>query len=490
MLSTLRHHSVVKNACKMAKLHYQSKATFAKFDVLNPYTGEVYSQVDYKTKAQAVEILTNSYKLYRDWRFTPLEKRIEAVQKAGEYFKQNEDQIAKDITCQMGKPLKQAKEEVKYFHVLVKKMCEIAPEALAEKVIRSSEGGISKYTREPVGCVLSIAPWNYPVSTTGNIVIPSILSGNTVLLKPSPYTPLIAQHFENAFNASGVPGLVRALNIPAQEVKELYAYPEIGYVSFTGSIQTGKCVQEDVDDHRFINVNLELGGNDACYVAEDADVDFAVRELMNGAFYNAGQSCNAVERIYVHKNVYEDFLEKAAREAEEWTIGDPLRDTTKLGPLCLPEKPEQLSKMIEDAANQQGRILCGGLPTLDSAGKGRFFLPTVIADAQNDMEAMINETFGPVTCVAPTDGDDEVIKLINDSQFGLTSSIFTKDRERLFNMAPRLKVGTVYGNRCLKLDPLLPWSSRKRSGRGVSLSHLGFHAVTNPKSYNFLFHNT
>jgi len=230
-----------------------------------------------------------------------------------------------------------------------------------------------------------------------------------------------------------------------------------------------------------------LGGNCAAYVAEDADLDSAVTQLMHGAFYNAGQSCNAVERIYVHKSIYEQFLEKAARETESWEMGDPMRESTTIGPLCLPEKPNELKKLIEEAAGQGGRIMCGGLPSHDSAGKGRFFLPTVVGDGENDMEVMMHETFGPVTCVTACDDDEQAIKLMNDSQYGLTASIFTKDKERLFRMAPRLKVGTVYGNRCLKMDPLLPWSARKRSGRGISLSQLGFHSVTNPKAYNFLF---
>ncbi len=186
-----------------------------------------------------------------------------------------------------------------------------------------------------------------------------------------------------------MPGLVSDMMLLPQDVKELYAYPEIGMVNFTGSMQTGKRVQEDVDDHRFINVNLELGGNCAAYVAEDADLDVAVRELMHGAFYNAGQSCNAVERIYVHQKVYDEFLEKASREAESWEMGDPMRDSTTLGPLCLPEKPEELRKLVEEAAGQGGRILTGGLPSHDSAGKGHFFLPTIVADGQNDMEVMV-----------------------------------------------------------------------------------------------------
>jgi len=289
----------------------------------------------------------------------------------------------------MGKPLKEAKDEIKGFYNVVKKLIDIAPGALEGKVVKQNEHGILKYTREPVGVVMVISPWNFPVLTCANILVPSILAGNAVVIKHSPYTPLIAKHFEEAFKQAGVPNLVNDMMIAATDCQAIYEYPEIGYVAFTGSMETGKCVQEDVADSRFINVGLELGGNDAAYVAEDADLDLAVTEIVRGALFNAGQCCNSIERVYVHNSLYDDFLEKALVEIENYQIGNPMLDSTKLGPLCLPEKPDHLQRQIEDAAQQGARVLCGGSATTDMAGKGRFYLPTMVADAQNDMDIMV-----------------------------------------------------------------------------------------------------
>jgi len=301
----------------------------------------------------------------------------------------NEDTIARDITIQMGKPLKESLAELKGFHNLVRKLSEIAPEALQEKVIKENQQGLLKYTREPVGVAALFCPWNYPVLTCANMLITSVLAGNSVVVKHSPFTPIIGKHFEEAFKFAGVENIVRELMIVHTNAVKLYKLPEVGFVGFTGSTEVGKSVQDQLVDLRFIDYTLELGGNDSAYVAEDADVELAAKETMFGAFHNAGQSCNGIGRIYVHKSIYDDFLNKAIKYALTYQPGDPLKEGTTLGPLTLPDLPEDMKQKVEDAAIQGGRIVLGGLPTTDSEGRGRFFEPTIIADAQNDMNVIV-----------------------------------------------------------------------------------------------------
>jgi len=293
----------------------------------------------------------------------------------------------------MGKPLKESFSELKAFHSLVRKLSEIAPEALAEKVVKENQQGLLKYTREPVGVAAIFSPWNYPVLTCANMLITSVLAGNSVVIKHSPYTPIIGKHFEEAFKFAGVENIVRELMIMHTDAVKLYQLPEIGFVGFTGSTEVGRNVHDELADHRFIDYTLELGGNDAAYIAEDADIELAAKETMFGAFYNAGQSCNGIERIYVHHSIYDDFLNKAIKYALTYEVGDPLKEGTTLGPLTLPDLPEAIKQKVEDSAGQGGRIIIGGLPCTDSEGKGRFFEPTIIADAQNDMSMMVKNKF-------------------------------------------------------------------------------------------------
>ena len=251
---------------------------------------------------------------------------------------------------------------------------------------------------------------------------------------------------------------------------------------------SGKFVDEKVVTSRlndFIDVGLELGGKDAIYVTENYDMKQAAESLMDGAMYNAGQSCCAVERIFVHKNVYDDFIQHSCNFLQNYKLDDPLLDSTTMGPLTLPTAPELLKNHIEDAVAQGSKLMIGGLPTTCSKGKGRFFEPSLIAKADNDLNMMVDESFGPIIGVCSVENDEEALKLINDTKFGLTAGIYTKDQDRAMSFLEKVHSGTVFMNRCDALSPYLPWSGRKLSGRGVSLSRYGFHAVTRTKGYNF-----
>ena len=289
----------------------------------------------------------------------------------------------------MGKPITQSIEELKGLQNVFKKLIAIAPEALAEKVVKENQQGILKYTREPMGVSAIFSPWNFPALTCGNLVITSVLAGNGVVIKHSPYTPLLAKHFEESFKYGGVDHLVRDLMISTEDAKSLYTIPEIGFLGFTGSTEAGKCIQNDLTEDRIVDFTLELGGNDAAYVAEDADLDYTVQEIIRASMYNAGQTCNGIARVYVHKSLYQDFLDKATQVVLAYNMGDPMKQETTLGPLAQPDQPEKLRQSIEEAALQGGRVVIGGTPVNDSEGKGRFFEPTIVADAQNDMSLMV-----------------------------------------------------------------------------------------------------
>eukprot|EP00466_Bigelowiella_natans_P006733 jgi/Bigna1/129857/aug1.10_g4565 len=481
-------------------------------NVDNPYTSEIHcsiSTVDQKIVYPVVALvfLTGELmclKIQEEWAKTSLDHRrikltgeakflryhniilcIDVVQKFMENFKQRKEEIAQDISSMMGKPLAQAQGEVNGVMERVEAMCDFAPKALADEVL-PKEGFMRKIVREPVGVVLVLAPWNYPLLTTVNSVIPAVLAGNSVVLKHSPRTPLCANHFQSAFESSGAPvGLVQALHTDNDTVHAAIQHPKIGFVSFTGSVATGHKIYESVARNRFIDTTLELGGKDGAYVAPDANLDNAVAGLVDGAFYNAGQSCCGIERVYVHESMYDEFVEKAAETISGYVLGDPSDEKTTLGPLALSSQPAFLEAQVNDARAKGARVVVGGKPTTDSAGKGRFFEPTLVADVTSDMDIATVESFGPVLAVASVKSDDDAVERLNSTNYGLTGVLFTESAERAMQLAPRIEAGTVFMNRCDYLDPMLPWTGVKDTGKGVSLSEHGFGAFSRLKGYHF-----
>ena len=425
-----------------------------------------------------------------DWAAWSLEDRIAVCQRFVDHVLSNADAVAEEISAQMGKPVQQALNEVKGMEERALAMMDMAPTVLAPTVL-DEPGSDSpfrrKIVREPVGVVLCIAPFNYPLLTAVNCVVPALLAGNSVVLKSSPRTALVGHNvFKAGLEAAGAPANV-LVPLDCDNAVTLAAVenPDVAFVSFTGSVAAGHAVHKAAAG-RFINCTLELGGKDAAYVAPDAPLDAAAAGLMDGAMYNAGQSCCGIERIYVHSSVYEAFLDKAQAvlTAPEFVLGDPTAAGTAMGPLASDDAPAFLKEQVDEAVGLGARLLCGGNPCTDAAGKGNFFQPTLLADCDHRMSVMTEESFGPVVAVAAVDSDDEAVELMNDSLFGLTAAVFTKDHKRYEAMAARLDVGTVFRNRCDYLDPRLPWSGRRDSGKGVSLSAHGFDGVTRLKAYN------
>jgi len=450
----------------------------------NPFTGETAAEIAVVDEAGALAALARSAAAQRDWSQVSVADRAALVLRFADQFLIQKEPFAQQITRMMGKPLAQARREVDGMVDRARSLAAQAPEALAEVPLPPKEGFRRFVAREPLGVVLDIAPWNYPLLTAVNAVVPAVLAGNAVLLKPSRRTPLCGDQFASAFAAAGAPaGLVTSVFADHATCEILMARPEVGHVAFTGSVGGGHAVSGTLST-RFIGATLELGGKDAAYVAEDADLDHAIENLTDGAFYNAGQSCCGIKRIYVHQRHHAKFLEGLVAGARAYQLGDPEAEGTTMGPLALPEAPAALSEQVAGAAQQGARVLCGGKPTRVS-GRGRFLEPTVVGSATHAMALMRDESFGPVVGVAEVPSDEVALSLMNDSPFGLTAAVWTSDPERARRLGARLEVGTVFMNRCDYLDPMLPWVGVKDSGRVLSLSRWGIQEMIRAKSYHF-----
>eukprot|EP00938_MAST-03A_sp_MAST-3A-sp1_P005356 g5356.t1 len=461
----------------------------SKIVVDNPYTGETYCEVESMSESTASEKIGDARAAFEEWRHSSMKERLELCENFMSELEKRREDIAKDVSGMMGKPYTQAFGEFGGVYERTKGMMKYAPDAMAEEIIPSNGNGCDRViTREPVGVVLVIAPWNFPLLTAVNAIVPAILAGNAVVLKHSERTPLCGEHFAKAFEAAGAPkGLVSFVNCSHDVSATMIADRRVGFVSFTGSVRGGREIYSTLAQSRFIDATLELGGKDPAYVAEDFDAAEAAAGLVDGAMYNMGQSCCGVERVYVHKSRYQEFLHAAQEICEmNYVWGDPMNEDTNHGPQALSNSVPFLSAQVQDAENKGARIVTGFAQGVhDETGRGRFFAPTIVADCNHEMDIMKEESFGPVLPVMPVDSEEQAVKLMSDSEYGLTAAIFTKDQERVRRMGAQLPAGTVFMNRCDYLDPDLPWTAgNELTGKGVSLSRYGFDGVTKLKGYN------
>jgi acyl-CoA reductase-like NAD-dependent aldehyde dehydrogenase len=450
----------------------------------NPYTGDTACTVAYADEATWSAALDRAQRAARAWRTSKLVDRMALCERATAAMEAAADGIANDITRMMGKPKSQALNEVKGMAGRARYMIEIAEQSLADLVLPPKDGFDRRIAKAPLGVVLNLPAWNYPLLTAVNAVIPAVLAGNAVIVKHSPRSPLCGDHFARAFESAGAPaGLVESLNCDHATSEKIVGDPRVDHVIFTGSVFGGHRIQEAASK-RFLHVGLELGGNDPAYVAADCDLEKTVENVVDGACYNAGQSCCAVERVYVHQSLYKKFVEMAEPLMRAYVMGDPMDAKTSLGPIAQPNHLADLEAFVDDAKKGGARVVCGGSKA-SVGGKGRFFEATLVENGKQSMRLFREESFGPILPVCSVASDEEALALMNDSRLGLTASVWTRDRERAARMARDLDYGTVYMNRCDALDPALPWSGVKDSGRGVSLSSLGFDALTRPKAIHF-----
>lgn len=453
---------------------------------LNPYTQSVVYETPYCEQQALQYKIDEANQSALTWKKVPVRERVNLLQEALAYFEKNQDQIAKDITLSMGKPIRQSQNEVKTFFERARYLCSIAEETLKDDHLPEKQSLYRAIRHEPLGVILVISPWNYPLLVTVNSVVPGLLSGNTILLKPSSITPIIGQHFENAFGRLGpFQNLLQNVILDHQTTLTTIENPDIHHVVFTGSVNAGHTIYQSVSK-RLIDCNLELGGKDGAYVAEDANVEQAVAGLVDGALYNAGQSCCGIERVYVHKAHYPSFVKRALALVQDYKLGDPLLPETTLGPLAKAESYETLEHHIQDAREKGAKVLYGGYT--ETIGCGRFFLPTLVTDLHKDMFLMQEENFGPILPIQCVENDAEGFQEVAHSEFGLTAAIYTESLTRAEAFSAAIDAGTIFMNRCDYLDPALPWTGVKNSGKGSSLSRYGFYALTRRKAIHFKMH--
>ena len=360
-------------------------------------------------------------------------------------------------------------------------LTELSPSALAEEFLPEIEGFNRFIRHEPLGIVLNIASWNYPLLVAVNITVAAILAGNSVILKHSALTPLCGNVFERAFLSAGAPEyLMNAVIMDHITTEKIIESGKIDHVAFTGSVSGGHRIHRAAaNNNNFIDTGLELGGKDPAYIREDADLEVAIDSVMDGAFYNAGQSCCAVERIYVHHSRYEEFVSRAIQWLDAQIIGDPMDKSTTMGPLAKQTGIDTLNRQIKQA-EECGAVVHPYGGTIPETGQ--YCRPVILTQVDHSMAIMTDETFGPAVGIMSVVGDAEAIRLMNDSPFGLTASVWTHDREQAMSIGNQINTGTFYMNRCDYLDPALPWVGVKDSGKGTSLSRIGIRNLTRPKS--------
>jgi acyl-CoA reductase-like NAD-dependent aldehyde dehydrogenase len=468
-------------ACRERQGGGKLTSVSARYTLINPATETPLREVAYTSPPELEAIVTRARAAQREWRRVSVTERVRVVGQMVPAFRAMADEVALDITRQMGKPLRQARSEIETMIDRAETMCRLAGSALADEPL-PPKAGFERFIRhEPLGVVLDVAAWNYPLLIAVNVIVPALLAGNAVLVKHARLTPLCGGHFADAFARTEVPaGLVPALTLDHETTAALIRSGRVDYVSFTGSVAGGREVYGHVV-HRFMDAGLELGGKDPAYVCEDANFDFAVENVVDGAFYNAGQSCCGIERVYVARPLYERFVDAAVALVRQYRMGDPEDPATTMGPLAHRKGAALVEQHVSEARAAGARVLTGGTPWRD---RGYFYEPTVLTDVNHGMRVMWEETFGPVVGIMPVRDDAEAVRLMNDSPYGLTASVWTEDMDRATRVMSELDAGTVYANRCDYLDPLLPWVGVKESGKGCSLSHLGFGHLTRPKSFH------
>lgn len=451
-------------------------------DVINPFTGEVDRTYPFHTQQQLQQGVRELKSAQSLWRRKPLKDRIAAVQGALAYFEQNAESIARDISAQMGRPVHQALGEIKGLLERGRYMCEIAEQALSPEQFTDQPGFERSIHHAPYGVIYVISAWNYPLLITINSVVPALIAGNTVLLKHATQTAEIGQHFERAFASIFEQRVLKTVVASHSDSEVLIRGGHVDHVVFTGSVGSGQTILQQCAD-AVIAPNLELGGKDGVYVDQSADILAAAETVVDGACFNAGQSCCGIERAYVHTAVYDAFLTEATKLMKAYSLGDPQSSETTMGPLAMAKNAEVMAAQVAQATANGARCLAGG--SAEKIGEGTFFQPTLLADVPKEAQALKIENFGPILAVVPVADLDEAIEQINDSDLGLTSAIFTRERAQSEVFFERVEAGTIFWNRCDYLDPALPWTGFKNSGCGSALSRYGFYSVTQRKSKHF-----
>ncbi|MEN8888532.1 MAG: aldehyde dehydrogenase family protein [Celeribacter marinus] len=447
---------------------------------VSPIDGSVYVRRETLDRAQADAAVARAHVAQKEWANRPLEERIALVQAGVAAVGAMNDEIVPELAHQMGRPVRYGG-EFGGFEERASYMASIATEALAPIDVEDSGAFRRVIKRVPHGLVLVVAPWNYPYMTAINTVAPALIAGNAVMLKHASQTPLVGERLAQAFHSVGIPkDVFQNVFLDHQTTSDLIAARSFGFVNFTGSVGGGRAM-EAAASGTFTGLGLELGGKDPGYVMDDADVDAAAETLIDGAMFNSGQCCCGIERIYVHESLFDSFVQKAVEIVQGYTLGNPLEPDTTIGPMAHARFAQVVRGQISEAVAQGATAHIKTFPQDDG---GAYLTPQILTNVTHDMRVMREESFGPVVGIMSVNDDAEAIRLMNDSDYGLTASLWTKDVERAESIADQIETGTVFMNRADYLDPGLCWTGCKDTGRGGGLSVIGYHNLTRPKSYH------
>ena len=460
-------------------------ATSSRIQSISPVDGSVYTERHAASDLEIEDKLTKATNAQREWKTLPISERASICRRMVSLLVGRAEQLGTELTWQMGRPIRYSPTEIRGgFQERALYMIDIAEAELADIAIEPKDNFRRFIRRDPIGLVLALMPWNYPYLCSVNVVVPAVMAGNSVILKPAAQTPLVAERYAEAFNQAGLPeGVFQVLHVTHDQVEKIIRDPRVGFVAFTGSVDGGRAVQRAAAN-RFIGTTLELGGKDPAYVRPDAVLEPTIESLVDGVFFNSGQSCCAVERIYVHQDVWQKFVDGFVELTEKYVLSNPLSLDTTLGPMVHERAAGSVREKVAQAIRK------GAKPLIDVSlfpedRKGTpYVAPQVLVNVDHGMKVITEETFGPVAPLMRVKDDAEAIALMNDSHYGLTASIWTSDAEASVQIGNRIETGTWFMNRCDYLDPALAWTGIKDSGHGCSLSRLGYVSLTQAKSFH------
>lgn len=446
--------------------------------VVNPATEQVIADLKEDSKASLKKKVKTLRIGQAVWNSFPLKKRVAILQKFSALLKENIEEGARVLTSEVGKPLQQSRNEINGAGARIKWLTESAEKFLSDEVMGDDGNTKEVISYEPLGVICNISAWNYPYLVGTNVFVPALLAGNSVLYKPSEFSTLTGLQIEKFLKKAGVPDDVFQVAIGAREVGAALLDMNFDGYFFTGSYATGKFIYEKVAP-KMVPCGLELGGKDPLYIASDIkDIKSIAAGTADGAFYNNGQSCCSVERIYVHEKVYNKYVEEFVKEVKSYKIGDPTEEGVYIGALTREAQLKVVDAQVKDAVKKGAKILAGGKKL---SVKGNFYEPTVLVNVNHKMKVMRDESFGPIIGIQKVKSDEEALQLMNDTEYGLTAAVYTSSKSRAEKLLAQTNSGTGYWNCCDRVSAALPWSGRKHSGFGSTLSHIGLRAFTKPK---------
>lgn len=450
---------------------------------ISPIDGREVARRASASPSEIDHVLSNARAAQKIWRDVPLaERQAKLTAFVDQMLTMNQDAVP-ELAIQMGRPVKWGG-EFRGFEERARHMIAIAPGALAPLVPNKKEGFTRKIEKEPAGVVLVIAPWNYPYLTAVNSIVPALVAGNAVILKHAAQTLLVGERFAKAMEAADLPkGLFTNIVLTHDDIARILSSRSVDHCVFTGSVAGGRAIERAAAG-TFTTLGLELGGKDPAYVRADANFDHAVENLVDGAFFNSGQSCCGIERIYVHDSLYDRFVEAYVALTKTYKLGNPLDESVTLGPMATAKGADIVRRQVKEALDKGANAHIDGSLFPEDTGDGPYLMPQVLTNVDHTMSLMREENFGPVIGIMKVKDDAEAIALMNDSPYGLTAAIWTQDESAALRLGRHIETGTVFMNRCDYLDPALAWTGVKDTGRGVSLSEIGYDMLTRVKSYH------